>query len=194
MMNDATGSTTGSGSASLTTDSSITASSITASSITLRNPEIRDGAALHALVAACPPLDLNSCYAYLLIAHHHAATSVVADSGDPCEPLAGAITAYVPPAQADTLFVWQVAVAAQSRGQGLAQRMLQFCFDQSDATWLETTISPDNQASQQLFTRWAERNGAGVTRMPLFSASHFGEGMHEDEHLYRIGPLARESH
>lgn len=35
--------------------------------IVLRPPERKDGAALHDLIASCPPLDLNSRYAYLLL-------------------------------------------------------------------------------------------------------------------------------
>jgi len=164
----------------------------------LRNPEYRDGAALHELVAACPPLDLNSAYAYLLVCQHHGATSVVAEpitaSGiehASASRLAGAITAYVPPAQPDTLFVWQVAVDQRHRGQGLGHRMLQYCIDQMSLRWLETSISPSNHASRQLFTRFAARHDVAVTTLPFFSASDFGAGQHEEELLYRIGPWNR---
>ena len=132
--------------------------------LTLRQPRRRDGAVLHDLVAACPPLDLNSRYAYLLLCEHHAATSVVAE----CDgELVGAITAYIPPAHPDTLFVWQVAVAERMRGQSLGTRMLehllQRCMRMRGLRWMETTISPSNRASHQLFTRFAARHGAGCT-------------------------------
>lgn len=155
----------------------------------LRQPERRDGAALHELVASCPPLDLNSRYAYLLLCHHHARTCVIAEFGG---TIVGAITAYVPPAQPDTLFVWQVAVAPHMRGQGLAAHMLDHLghqwLAQRQLRWLETTISPDNGPSQKLFTSFAERHGAGCTTVTLFSASDFGQSDHEEECLYRIGP------
>lgn len=157
-------------------------------SFALRNPHHRDGAALHDLVAACPPLDLNSTYAYLLIGQHHGATSVVAEADS---RLVAAITAYIPPAQPDTLFVWQVAVDERHRGQGLGHRMLQYCIDQTPVRWLETSISPSNQASRQLFTRFAARQDVDVVTLPFFSASDFGKGQHEEELLYRIGPWQR---
>jgi len=160
--------------------------------LTLRQPERRDGALLHELVAACPPLDLNSRYAYLLLCEHHAATSVVAESGG---ELVGAITGYIPPAQPDTLFVWQVAVAQRMRGRSLGTRMLQHllqhCIERRGLRWMETTISPGNQASQRLFTRFAERLGVGCTTTTLFAAEDFGASGHEEECLHRIGPWGR---
>ncbi len=158
----------------------------------LRPPTRRDGAALHELVAACPPLDLNSRYAYLLLCEHHAQTSVIAE----CDGiLAGAVTAYVPPAQPDTLFVWQVAVAPHMRAQQLGTRMLthllQHCLITCQLRWMETTISPSNQASRRLFTQFAVRHDAGCTTTTLFSAADFGASGHEEECLYKIGPWGR---
>lgn len=160
--------------------------------LTLRALERRDGALLHDLVAACPPLDLNSRYAYLLLCEHHAATSVVAELDG---RLVGAVTAYVPPQQPDTLFVWQVAVAADMRGQKLGTRMLDYllqqCIQVQGLRWMETTISPDNQPSHQLFTQFALRRGAGCTTTELFAATDFGASGHEAEYLYKIGPWDR---
>ncbi len=158
----------------------------------LRHPQTSDGAALHTLIASCPPLDLNSLYAYLLQCHHHSPTCLVAES---LGELAGAITAYVPPAQPDVLFIWQVAVASRWQGQGLAKRMLEHLFQQVAEgksalaiQYLEATISPDNLASQKLFLGFARRHGVECTSSPLFSASHFGGSSHEEEWLYRVGP------
>lgn len=162
------------------------------SRLTLRQPQQCDGAALHRLVAACPPLDLNSRYAYLLLCRHHAQTSVVAEADG---MLVGAVTSYIPPAQPDTLFVWQVAVAPQQRGQGLGRRMLrhllQRCVAQRQLRWLETTISPSNKASHRLFTSFALKHDAGCVITTLFSAHDFGESGHEEERLYKIGPWDR---
>jgi L-2,4-diaminobutyric acid acetyltransferase len=63
--------------------------------VTLRKPDRSDGADLHALIASCPPLDLNSRYAYLLLCEHHADTCVVAELNG---RLVGAVTAYFLPA------------------------------------------------------------------------------------------------
>lgn len=161
----------------------------TTSRLVLRRPRRNDGAALHDLVAACPPLDLNSRYAYLLLCEHHAATSVIAEVDG---KLVGAITAYIPPSQPDTLFVWQVAVASQQRGQGLGTRMLSHllrdCIKQRNLRWMETTISPSNEASHKLFTSFALHQGAGCSIATLFAAEDFGASGHEEERLYKIGP------
>lgn len=163
-----------------------------ATAVTFRQPQRQDGAMLHDLVAACPPLDLNSRYAYLLLCEHHASTSVIAEIDG---KMAGAITAYVPPAQPDTLFVWQVAVAQQQRGQGLGTRMLQHllhaCIKPRGLRWMETTISPDNTASHKLFTSFALHHGAGCSIATLFAAEDFGASGHEEERLYKIGPWDR---
>jgi L-2,4-diaminobutyric acid acetyltransferase len=158
----------------------------------VRPVQKQDGAALHDLIAACPPLDLNSRYAYLLLCHHHARTSVVAEvDGE----LIGAVTAYIPPTQPDTLFVWQVAVASASRGQQLGQRMLEYLLQETcvphQLRWIETTISPDNAASHKLFTKFASQHDAGCSITTLFTAESFGVSGHEEERLYTIGPLTR---
>lgn len=150
----------------------------------------QDGAALHDLIAACPPLDVNSRYAYLLLCLHHALTSVVAYRDG---VLVGAVTAYIPPAQPDTLFVWQVAVAPASRGQRLGKRMLATLLNEvrsrHQLRWIETTISPGNEASHKLFSSFALQHAAGCSIATLFAAGDFGESGHEEERLYTIGPL-----
>ena len=156
--------------------------------LTLRQPERRDGAMLHDLIAACPPLDLNSRYAYLLLCEHFAQTCVIAESDG---AIVGAVTAYIPPGRPDTLFVWQVAVAPRMRGRKLGTRMLDYllqrCIVPRRLRWMETSISPTNEASHTLFTRFAERHGAGCTIATLFAARDFGESGHEEERLYKIG-------
>ncbi|MFT6589175.1 MAG: L-2,4-diaminobutyric acid acetyltransferase [Rhodoferax sp.] len=163
-----------------------------AGQLTLRQPLRSDGSALHALIANCPPLDLNSVYAYLLLCLHHPQTSVVAELDG---ILVGTVTAYIPPQQPDTLFVWQVAVAPQMRGQKLAPRMLQHlvqaCITPRQLRWMETTISPSNRPSHQLFTNFSLQHDAGCSITPLFAAEDFGESGHEEERLYKLGPWDR---
>ena len=157
--------------------------------IVLRMPARRDGAALHDLIARCPPLDLNSRYAYLLQCEHHADTCVVAEVDG---QLVGAITAYFPPTRPDTLFVWQVAVDPCMQGQRLASQMLdsllERCRARSPLSTVEATISPSNIASRKLFTSCAARHDVEIAAGLYFAAADFGNGEHEEEWLYRLGP------
>ena len=161
----------------------------------LREPCLEDGAALHALIRACPPLDVNSAYAYFLLCDHFRQTSVVAE--DENGRILGAITAYVRPDDPETLFVWQVASHADARGQGLGKRMLGAVADRPAAagcTRLQTTIGPTNAASRGLFASWAESRGLSVREESYLEPDHFeagdGEGAgHEAECLFTIQPL-----
>src|SRR5690625_2988568 len=85
----------------------------TADRHTLRQPTRQDGHAIQQLICQCPPLDQNSVYTYLLLSEHFRQTCIVADSAAGID---GFISAYVHPQQADTLFIWQVAVHQRARG------------------------------------------------------------------------------
>jgi len=155
-------------------------------------PTVADGAALWRIARDSEVLDLNSSYSYLLWCRDFAATSAVArdEHGEPV----GFLTGYVRPERPDTLLVWQVAVDSAYRGRGLAAALLDGLATRLVAErglrTVETTISPDNTASQRLFTAFAERRGAGLEREVLFDTGLFPDGPHEPEVLYRIGPLS----
>lgn len=156
-------------------------------------PSLADGAALWRLVGECPPLDRNTPYCYLLLAQHFAATCVVARAG---ERLAGAITALRLPEDPATLFVWQVAVHPDYRGQGLGGRMLDALLQAPGCTgvrYVETTVTPDNAASHAMFAAFARRRDAALVRAPGFPAELFpsvpGAAAHAPEDCLRIGPF-----
>jgi L-2,4-diaminobutyric acid acetyltransferase len=152
-------------------------------------PRASDGADIHRLVAACPPLDINSTYAYLLLCRHFSGTCVRAARAG---RTVGFISAYRPPERGDTIFVWQVAVDADSRGQGLARRMLHDLLERPavrGCRYLETTVSPSNGASMKLFYRLARELDAPVAEEKLFEEADFGDERHESEQLIRIGPF-----
>ncbi|MFE2580631.1 diaminobutyrate acetyltransferase [Streptomyces sp. NPDC059378] len=159
-------------------------------------PSVSDGAALWRIAKDSGTLDLNSSYSYLLWCRDFAGTSAVA-RGQDGRPV-GFVTGYVRPERPHTLLVWQVAVDRAHRGRGLAAALLDGLTARIAAehplTCVETTITPDNTASERLFTSYAARHGAGVTREVLFAAGHFPDGPHAPEVLYRIGPLAHPSH
>lgn len=162
----------------------------TARAPTLRVPASVDGPALHCLVKNCPPLDENSVYCNLLQCTHFADTSVAADANG---RLAGFISGYLVPSRPDTLFVWQVAVDPEFRGQGLATRMLNELLARpacAAVTHLETTVTESNSASLAMFERLAKKRKSTLTSSLHFEKStHFTDG-HESEQLLRIGPIA----
>ncbi|MDO5662723.1 MAG: diaminobutyrate acetyltransferase [Brachybacterium sp.] len=135
-------------------------------------------------------LDLNTSYAYLLLARDFAATSRVAVvAGE----VVGFVLGYRRPDAPDRLFIWQIAVDDRVRGHGIAARLLDELLDSlSDVRYLETTITEDNAASQRLFAALAERRSAPHEVQPLFEASHFPDG-HDGEPVHIIGPLSRTS-
>ncbi|MFF8431880.1 diaminobutyrate acetyltransferase [Streptomyces sp. NPDC016566] len=159
-------------------------------------PTVSDGAALWRLAKESKTLDLNSSYSYLLWCRDFAGTSAVARDADG-EPV-GFVTGYVRPDRPGTLLVWQVAVDSAHRGLGIAAALLDGLTarlaDELGITRVETTITPGNTASERLFTSFAARHGADLTREVLFSADLFPDGPHDPEVLYRIGPLTPTTH
>jgi len=157
--------------------------------LVLRKPEVSDGAKIFALVESCKPLDKNSVYSYLLLCHHFADTCVVAElDGE----IAAFISGYRPPGREEVLFVWQVAVDSKVRGKGLGKLLLQEVLHRPatrKCSFLETTITPSNEASQRLFTSLARDLKARCTVTLCFSNDHFGYENHEAEHLFSIGPF-----
>lgn len=144
---------------------------------------------INQLVAASPPLDTNSVYCNLLQCSHFAETSIIAKSGAQCM---GFISGYLIPSRPDTLFVWQVVVAEAGRGQGLASRMLEQLAQRpacAQVQYIETTITPDNEASWALFRKLARQLDAPLNDTVGFDKTIHFHGAHETEHLLRIGPF-----
>lgn len=158
--------------------------------LVFREPTVRDGAAVWRLVDECKPLDLNSCYAYLLLCRDFSRTSVVAEDGG---RVVGFISAYRPPHAGDVVFVWQVAVHASQRGRRLAARMLHEIVSREackGVRFLETTVTPSNEPSRALFRSFARDLSAELVEEQGFTADMFGDsGSHEEERLLRIGPF-----
>lgn len=159
----------------------------------LRRPVATDGIAMYRVVADTGVLDLNSTYAYLLMATDFADTSIVADDNG---ELSGLITGYSPPNRPEVLFVWQVAVAPSAQGTGLGGAMLDALVHRvrndrgGHPVTVEATVAPDNAASRALFGGLARRHGVPITESPHFSGALLDAGQgHEDEPILRIGPI-----
>ncbi|MCD9142309.1 diaminobutyrate acetyltransferase [Streptomyces albireticuli] len=159
--------------------------------LTLDSPRVEDGAAIWRMARDSGALDLNSSYSYLLWCRDFAATSAVARRADG-RP-AGFVTGYLRPERPGTLVVWQVAVDHGHRGRGLAAALLDGLVArvarERDVHAVETTVTPDNTASNRLFASFAARHGARVDREVLFDDGLFPGGGHAPEVLHRIGPL-----
>ena len=152
-------------------------------------PQPTDASAVNLLIKNSPPLDTNSLYCNLLQTSHFAHTAVVAKMNS---EVVGFVSGYLKPEQPDTYFLWQVVVGEVARGKGLAKRMINALFRRdnfSKVAWLETTITPDNEASQRLFKSLAKDWQAGVDVEVIFEKDAHFNGQHDSEELYRIGPV-----
>lgn len=165
--------------------------SATETQFTFRHPDVPDGTAIWHLVREVGTLDRNSVYAYLLMCRDFADTCVVAAlDGE----ILGFITGYRPPRRDNAVFVWQVGVSPEARGQRLASRMLDqlLLSDGCDGVnYLETTVGPSNMASRAMFASLARRLGAELTESAGFDSALFPGSEHEPEPVLRIGPFDR---
>ena len=159
----------------------------------LRRPRAADGKAVHALIASCAPLDTNSLYLNLLQCTHFAETCVLAERADASASIAGFVSGYLVPNRPTVLFIWQVAIAASERGQGLARTLL---FDLlgrracRGVDRIETTITESNGASWALFRSLARSLECPLEYRVLFDRNDHLDGVHESEVLVTIGPFA----
>src|SRR5690606_2482281 len=136
----------------------------------IRPPRIDEGIAMWRIARDSQTLDLNSSYAYVLYARDFADTCRTASVHG---PPAAVVLGYRRPNDESCLFIWQVAVDADSRGLGLAGRMLDdLLHDDSidpPVRTIHTTITDDNIASQNTFRSLAKRWGdAPVAVTALF--------------------------
>ncbi|MBN2906966.1 MAG: diaminobutyrate acetyltransferase [Rhodobacteraceae bacterium] len=154
--------------------------------ITLRKPTDADGAAVWALVRDCKPLDENSLYCNLIQCDHFRDTCILAEMNG---QVVGWISAYIPPSDPDTLFVWQVAVSPLARGRGLGRKMLYALLERdacAEVMRMNTTITRDNAASWGLFRGIAKRLGAALEDEPHFTRDDHFQGRHATEHMVTI--------
>jgi L-2,4-diaminobutyric acid acetyltransferase len=156
--------------------------------VNFRTPTEKDGARVWHLLARTGGLERNTCYAYVLLFSDFGETSLIAEEGD---DVLGFVLSYRPPSRPDELFVWQVGVAPEGRGRGLATQMLDAVLAQpacKGVRFLTATVSPDNEASLRTFAAVARRRGVAISTLPRFGAALFAEP-HLDENQVRIGPL-----
>ncbi|GAA1489166.1 diaminobutyrate acetyltransferase [Brachybacterium sacelli] len=153
----------------------------------ITSPTRHQGADMWRVARDSGTLDLNTSYAYLLMARDFAGTSRVAvQDGE----VVGFVLGYRRPTDPECLFIWQIAVDTSLRGRKVAAQLLDaLVSDLSGVRTLETTITADNAASQRLFASFAERHGADHRIEPLFEESDFPDPGHGAELLHVIGEL-----
>jgi len=158
----------------------------------IRPPTPADAAAVHALIARCPPLDTNSMYCNLLQCTHHRQTCALAETESEPGDARAFVSAYRLPEHQDSLFIWQVAVDERARGGGLGGRLISEILGRPacrGVEYLRTTITLDNAASWAMFRSLAQALEAETREHKLFdSEQHFGN-RHASEHELTIGPL-----
>ncbi len=156
--------------------------------IEFRHPLASDGDALNALLNTTPVLDGNSVQCTLLQCSHFARTSVAAFLDG---QLVGFVSAYFPPNEPHTLFVWQVVVAPHLRDLGLGKKMLHWLVAQpacEPAINLVTAIGVKNSISWSMFDGFARDIGALPIKSfvtPIKSSADIPQ----TEYLLRISPL-----
>lgn len=155
----------------------------------MRAPVARDGVRVADLIRRCAPLDHNSLYCNLLQCTHFADTCALALDGDRA---VGWLSAYRLPAEPYALFVWQVAVAEEVRGAGLAVRLLEHVLARDacrGVTCVQASVAPSNTNSLRMFHSFAARRGVALERTGWLDRDAHFQGRHESEPLIRIGPL-----
>ncbi|SEN43783.1 diaminobutyrate acetyltransferase [Mesobacillus persicus] len=158
-------------------------------SYSYRIPDKEDGAKMWELIKSTSNMDLNSAYSYLLLSHYFSDTCVIAEDED---QIIGFVSAFRPPANPDTVFVWQVAVNSDYRGKGIGNKLLNELLDREaceDVQYLEATVSPSNVPSQSLFKGLAKKMDCPCEISDCFTEEMFPEPGHEAEQTYRVGPF-----
>lgn len=160
-----------------------------APAIQIREPSAVDGAAIWQMINETGSLDKNSLYCNLLQCTHFSATCAVAEMDG---VIVGWLSGYVPPDRDDTLFVWQVCVSAEARGQGVARKLIGAVLERASSRgirYIDCTITEDNTASWALFGSVARTLNAQMQQTEHFLGDvHFG-GSHDSELAVSIGPF-----
>ncbi len=150
--------------------------------------EYGDGSAMWRVARESGVLEENAEYTYHMFSHFFGETSTVADLDGVA---VGFVAGFRPPYRQDSLFVWQIAVAEEARGRGLAAAMLHGLIQRLSPRihYLEATVTPDNEPSMRTFRKIARDLETSITEEVLFPGNRFHGPSHEDEVMFRIGPI-----
>ena len=161
-------------------------------SYTIRLANRNDAIFMWRLVEESAILDHNSFYCYFVLSNFFSSTCAVAEVQN---RIIGFVTGFIEPERPDTYFVWQVRVVKSARQKGIGSSLIKFIIGKHEGIrYVEATISPSNAASQHLFFSIAKYYGVEVVEDDNFlpsSSFPIEAGVHEQENLFRVGPIKR---
>lgn len=130
-----------------------------------------------------PYLGLNGNYTYWMLATLYPEYCFVAETKE--KEVIGFVTA-LPVLKKESVFVWQLGVAAEARGQGIGFQLIERVRDYAITQELKgmiTSISPKNQASLGTFQKIANKYHMIMEHVSVYKDN---EGFLED--VYHIKP------
>lgn len=157
-----------------------------------RNPKSNDAGHLFRAISAVGTLEQNTLYAYGLITTHFYQTSIIAET-NPSKDISGFVIGYIPPSQPDQIFVWQIGVLPNHRGKHLGSKLLEKLIELpscKSVSFITATVASSNQPSDALFRSFSKKKSAPLSIEDFFQTETFLPEHHEEERLYRIGPLS----
>ena len=156
--------------------------------IQIKNPDSDYGYQISELIKNSPPLDLNSTYLYFIQSHYFNKTCAIAVNE--IDRVIGFVSGFQDPRKKDTLFIWQVAISKDARGNGLASKLIHFILQEHPhMQFIETTITKDNTSSISLFNKISQELNTNIIEEPFLDKSKHFLNQHDSENLFRIGPF-----
>jgi L-2,4-diaminobutyric acid acetyltransferase len=100
------------------------------------------------------------------------------------------VSGFQDPRKKDTLFIWQVAISKDARGNGLASKLIHFILQEHPhMQFIETTITKDNTSSISLFNKISQELNTNIIEEPFLDKTKHFLNQHDSENLFRIGPF-----
>lgn len=156
--------------------------------IQIKNPDSDYGYQISELIKNSPPLDLNSTYLYFIQSHYFNKTCAIAVNE--IDRVIGFVSGFQDPRKKDTLFIWQVAISKDARGNGLASKLIHFILQElPHMQFIETTITKDNTSSISLFNKISQELNTNIIEEPFLDKTKHFLNQHDSENLFRIGPF-----
>ena len=156
--------------------------------IQIKNPDSDYGYQISELIKNSPPLDLNSTYLYFIQSHYFNKTCAIAVNE--IDRVIGFVSGFQDPRKKDTLFIWQVAISKDARGNGLASKLIHFILQEHPhMQFIETTITKDIKSSISLFNKISQELNTNIIEEPFLDKTKHFLNQHDSENLFRIGPF-----